>query len=132
MKPAPDFSLLCQTFFAKRLIDQHKASPHTIAAYAQTFRLLVRFAERRLETPPSKLSAPTSKAPSCPVIRRSPGKSRASARISSRKRSIRRSSTSGFGSRMPSPSGRAVGLRALRVCFSEAPAVRRWPQASRC
>ena len=40
MKPAPDFSLLCQTFFAKRLIDQHKASPHTIAAYAQTFRLL--------------------------------------------------------------------------------------------
>ena len=56
MKPAPDFSLLCQTFFAKRLIDQRKASPHTIAAYAQTFRLLVRFAERRLETPPSRLS----------------------------------------------------------------------------
>ena len=56
MKPAPDFSLLCQTFFAKRLIDQHKASPHTIAAYAQTFRLLVRFAEQRLETPPSRLS----------------------------------------------------------------------------
>jgi site-specific recombinase XerD len=56
MKPAPDFSLLCQTFFAKRLIDQRKASPHTIAAYAQTFRLLVRFAEQRLETPPSKLS----------------------------------------------------------------------------
>jgi site-specific recombinase XerD len=56
MKPAPDFSLLCQTFFAKRLIDQRKASPHTIAAYAQTFRLLVRFAEQRLETPPSRLS----------------------------------------------------------------------------
>ena len=56
MKPAPDFSLLCQTFFAKRLIDQRKASPHTIAAYAQTFRLLVRFAEQRLKTPPSKLS----------------------------------------------------------------------------
>jgi site-specific recombinase XerD len=56
MKPAPDFSLLCQSFFAKRLIAQRKASPHTIAAYAQTFRLLAKFAERQLETPPSKLS----------------------------------------------------------------------------
>ncbi|MGA3006927.1 MAG: tyrosine-type recombinase/integrase [Opitutaceae bacterium] len=56
MKPAADFSPLCQSFFAKRLIAQRKASPHTIAAYAQTFRLLARFAQRRLETPPSKLA----------------------------------------------------------------------------
>jgi site-specific recombinase XerD len=56
MKPAPDFSPLCQSFFAQRLIAQRKASPHTIAAYAQTFRLLARFAQRRLETPPSKLA----------------------------------------------------------------------------
>src|ERR1019366_4035260 len=45
----------CQSFFAQRLIAQRKASPHTIAAYVQTFRLLVKFAQRRLETPPSKL-----------------------------------------------------------------------------
>jgi site-specific recombinase XerD len=56
MKPPPDFSPLCQSFFAQRLIAQRKASPHTIAAYAQTFRLLAKFAQRRLETPPSKLA----------------------------------------------------------------------------
>ena len=56
MKPNPDFSALCQSFFSKRLIAQRKASPHTISAYAQTFRLLTTFAQKRLGTPPSKLS----------------------------------------------------------------------------
>lgn len=56
MKPEPTFSPLCQSFFAKRLIAQRRASPHTVAAYAQTFRLLVRYAQERLETPPSKLA----------------------------------------------------------------------------
>ena len=45
MKSTPDFSLLCQTFFSKRLIAQRQASPHTIAAYAQTFRLLMTYAQ---------------------------------------------------------------------------------------
>lgn len=40
MKSTPDFSLLCQTFFSKRLIAQRQASPNTITAYAQTFRLI--------------------------------------------------------------------------------------------
>lgn len=56
MKPSADFAPLCQTFFAKRLIAQRKASPHTISSYAQTFRLLTQFAEKRLGTAPSKLS----------------------------------------------------------------------------
>lgn len=56
MKPEPTFSPLCQSFFAKRLISQRRASPHTVAAYAQTFRLLVRYAQERLGTPPSKLA----------------------------------------------------------------------------
>ena len=56
MKPTPDFSPLCQSFFAKRLIAQRRASPHTVAAYAQTFRLLTKFAQRRLATPPAKLT----------------------------------------------------------------------------
>jgi hypothetical protein len=34
MKANPDFSLLCECFFAKRLIAQRKASQHTISAYA--------------------------------------------------------------------------------------------------
>jgi len=55
MKSTPDFSPLCQSFFAKRLIAQRKASPHTIAAYSQTFRLLIKFAQRQFKTPPSEL-----------------------------------------------------------------------------
>lgn len=56
MKPVPDFSQLYQSFFSKRLRAQRKASPHTISAYAQTFRLLVAYAQKRLGTPPSQLS----------------------------------------------------------------------------
>jgi len=56
MKPASDFSPLCQSFFAKRLISQRNASPHTVAAYAQTFRLLTKFAHQRLATQPSNLA----------------------------------------------------------------------------
>ena len=56
MKPVPDFAPLCQSFFSQRLIAQRQASPHTIAAYAQTFRLLMTYAQNRLHTPPSKLS----------------------------------------------------------------------------
>ena len=56
MKPATDFASLCQSFFSKRLISQRKASPHTVSAYAQTFRLLMAFAQKRLGVAPSKLS----------------------------------------------------------------------------
>lgn len=56
MKSIPDFSPLCQAFFSKRLITQRKASPHTVSAYAQTFRLFMAYAEKRLRTPPSMLS----------------------------------------------------------------------------
>jgi site-specific recombinase XerD len=56
MKSVPDFSPLCQSFFSKRLITQRRASPHTISAYAQTFRLLAVYAQKRLSIPPSQLS----------------------------------------------------------------------------
>jgi site-specific recombinase XerD len=56
MKPTFDFSPLCQSFFSKRLMGQSKASPHTISAYAQMFRLLMAYAQKRLRLPPSKLS----------------------------------------------------------------------------
>src|SRR5438477_532621 len=56
MKPTFDFSPLCQSFFSKRLMGQSKASPHTISAYAQMFRLLMAYAQKRLHLPPSKLS----------------------------------------------------------------------------
>jgi site-specific recombinase XerD len=44
-----------QGFFTGRLIGQRRVSPHTVASYRDTFRLLLRFAQRRLKTEPSKL-----------------------------------------------------------------------------
>jgi site-specific recombinase XerD len=44
-----------QAFFTERLIDQRRASAHTIAAYRDTFRLLLDFAHRRLRKAPAEL-----------------------------------------------------------------------------
>jgi site-specific recombinase XerD len=44
-----------QAFFTERLITQRHASPHTVAAYRDTFRLLLGFAEHHLGKPPSRL-----------------------------------------------------------------------------
>jgi site-specific recombinase XerD len=44
-----------QAFFTERLITQRHASPHTIAAYRDTFRLLLGFAEQRHATAASRL-----------------------------------------------------------------------------
>ena len=43
-------------FFTERLIAQRRASPHTIASYRDTFRLLLGFAQRRTGKPPAKLA----------------------------------------------------------------------------
>ena len=40
-----------QAFFTDRLMGQRQASPHTIAGYRDTFRLLLRFATDRTRTP---------------------------------------------------------------------------------
>jgi integrase/recombinase XerD len=44
-----------QAFFTDRLIGQRQASPHTIAAYRDTFRLLLVFAQQRTGIAPHKL-----------------------------------------------------------------------------
>ena len=44
-----------QAFFTERLQDQRQASPNTIAAYRDTFRLLITFAEQQLGKTPSQL-----------------------------------------------------------------------------
>lgn len=46
---------LLQTFFSERLQRQRQASPHTIAAYRDAFRLLLCFAEKRLGKTPCHL-----------------------------------------------------------------------------
>ena len=44
-----------QAFFTERLIGQRHASQHTVAAYRDTFRLLLTFAVQRTGTQPSQL-----------------------------------------------------------------------------
>jgi integrase/recombinase XerD len=44
-----------QAFFTDRLVRQRQASPHTIAAYRDTFRLLLRFTEARTGKAPCSL-----------------------------------------------------------------------------
>jgi site-specific recombinase XerD len=54
MKPT-HFPALLERFFTARWIRQRQASPHTIASYRDTFRLLLQFAQRRLRKPPAHL-----------------------------------------------------------------------------
>ncbi len=51
----PTFTSTLQTFFTDRLLQQRQASPHTIASYRDTIRLLLVFLQARTGTPPSRL-----------------------------------------------------------------------------
>jgi site-specific recombinase XerD len=51
-----DLAPVLQGFFTDRLARQKKASPHTVAAYRDTFKLLLSFARERTGMPPSRLS----------------------------------------------------------------------------
>lgn len=53
---AASFPSLLQRFFIDRLLRQRQASPHTIAGYRDTFRLLLQFATAQLGTAPSRLN----------------------------------------------------------------------------
>lgn len=44
-----------EAFFTERLLTQRQVSPHTVASYRDTFRLLLSFAQQRTGTPPSRL-----------------------------------------------------------------------------
>ena len=51
----PSFATLVQRFFAEHLNHHRAVSPRTIAAYRDTFRLLLQFAERHTGKPPISL-----------------------------------------------------------------------------
>src|SRR6266566_3884152 len=55
MQDSDSFPRLLQCFFSDRLLAQRKVSPHTIASYRDTFRLLLQFARKRLHKAPSQL-----------------------------------------------------------------------------
>ncbi len=52
----PTFSSMLQYFFLNRLINQKNVSPHTIASYRDTFRLLLEHVAKRTNKQPSSLS----------------------------------------------------------------------------
>jgi integrase/recombinase XerD len=56
MKGTSQFPILLESFFMDRLFRQRQASPHTIASYRDTFRLLMQYAQERLRKSPSQLT----------------------------------------------------------------------------
>jgi integrase/recombinase XerD len=58
VKGASQFPTLLESFFMDRLMRQRQASPHTIASYRDTFRLLMQYAQQRLHKTPSQLTVP--------------------------------------------------------------------------
>lgn len=63
MNPTSNFAPLLQRFFTQRLMAQRQVSPHTIASYRDTFRLLLEFAQKQLHKPPSSLALSDINAP---------------------------------------------------------------------
>ena len=51
----PTFQALLQKFFTQRLMEEKRVSPNTISSYRDTFKLLLRFAQKQLRTSPDKL-----------------------------------------------------------------------------
>ncbi len=56
MSAASSLARLLEGFFTQRLMQQRRASAHTIASYRDTFRLLLRFAQDHLRKAPSRLA----------------------------------------------------------------------------
>lgn len=55
-KPTPSFAILLQRFFVEHLVSQRAVSPRTVAAYRDTFRLLLGFAEATMGKVPTRLT----------------------------------------------------------------------------
>ena len=55
MTTSATLAALLQAFFTDRLLQQRQASPHTVAVYRDSFRLLLRYAETELGRQPSDL-----------------------------------------------------------------------------
>lgn len=55
MKTKTNLAPLVERFFVQRLMQERQVSPHTIASYRDTFRLLLTFTQKRVKKPPSAL-----------------------------------------------------------------------------
>lgn len=63
MRNSNHFPGLLEGFFTDRLMRERRVSPNTIASYRDTFRLLLKFAQRQLKNAPSKLNLENLDAP---------------------------------------------------------------------
>jgi site-specific recombinase XerD len=63
MKTPSDLAPLLEAFFHQRLISQRQASPHTVAAYRDTFHLFLQFAQEHLGRSPVSLTLADLSAP---------------------------------------------------------------------
>jgi site-specific recombinase XerD len=63
MSTPASFAALLERFFTQRLMQQRQASPHTISSYRDTFRQFLKFVQRRLHKPPSRLNFEEIEAP---------------------------------------------------------------------
>ena len=79
MTPTPPsgFATLVRDFFCRRLIDQQDVSPRTVAAYRDTFRLLLAYFAERLAPAPGRLSPGGPGRPDRPGLPGPPGDRRA-------------------------------------------------------
>ena len=48
MSGQPNFGVLLERYFTQRLMQQRRASAHTIASYRDTFKMLLQFVHKRL------------------------------------------------------------------------------------
>jgi hypothetical protein len=56
MNCQPNFGVLLERFFTQRLMQQHRASAHTIASFRDTFMMLRQFVQKRLRKASSTLA----------------------------------------------------------------------------
>jgi integrase/recombinase XerD len=63
MKTSSRFAVMLESFFTERLMRQRQVSPHTIASYRDTFRLLLEFVQCKLKKAPSALAIEDLNAP---------------------------------------------------------------------
>ena len=56
MSATVSFPMLLERFFTQRLMQQRRASPHTISSYRDAFRLFLYFAQAQLGKPPTQLA----------------------------------------------------------------------------
>jgi integrase/recombinase XerD len=114
MNTPAGFPGLLQAFFTDRLMHQRQASPHTIASYRDTFRLLLKFASEHLGKKPSSLTIDDLDAPSIGIFLNHLEKDRG---ISSRSRNVRLAALHAFFRyvALHEPSYSAVAQRVLAM-----------------